>query len=288
MCNNCLQLSWIRTNNNMPKNKKPRQSARSRGSRPQPADWVLVLHVKLKVVNVHSLVSIHSSTKTRPTGPNDHPNVTVAVARCGGGGGARRPGGGTQRDSLGLVGEAGGPRRLVSVQVTVQHVETEAAHLRRHHHLPHAASRAGSRAQIRGEAGRIVAGRGRGQHGCTAATTTATAATTTTTTVVHVSPRSPQAVDSAHGPRCNSGGGGGGGTDPQVCPTVSGSRHPTPRPHPARTPRPGGSRQLLLLHPAAPGRHLGTICTDTPLPTHNRHRGMGGGERQPDAQIPEL
>lgn len=57
---------------------------------------------------------------------------------------------------------------------------------------------------------------------------------------------------------------------------MSASCHPASRPHPGGTPRPGRSRQFLLLHPAAPGRHLGTICTDTPLPTHNRHRGKGG------------
>lgn len=34
------------------------------------------------------------------------------------------------RYSLGLVGEAGGPGLLVSIQVTVEHIEAKAAHLR--------------------------------------------------------------------------------------------------------------------------------------------------------------
>lgn len=34
------------------------------------------------------------------------------------------------RYSLGLVGEAGGPGLLISIQVTVEHIEAKAAHLR--------------------------------------------------------------------------------------------------------------------------------------------------------------
>ena len=178
--------------------------------------------------------------------------------------------------SLGIICKPGCSRRLVSVQMAIKHVKTEAAHLRRDHHLSASTSRTGSRAEIRGEAGWRVTGRGWGQSVRAAATTTTTAATNDT-------PGSPQAVGSAHvRRRCN----GRGGANPQLRATMSGSWHPASRPHPAGTPRPGRSRQFLLLHPAAPGRHLGTICTDTPLPTHNRHRGKGGGERRPDVEIP--
>lgn len=171
--------------------------------------------------------------------------------------------------SLGIICKPGCSRRLVSIKMTIKHVKTEAAHLRWDHHFPASASRAGSRAKIRGEAGWGVTGRGWGQSVSSAATTT------TTATAANVTPRSPQAVHSANVPsRCHSRG----GANPQLRAAMSGSCHPASRPHPAGTPRPGRSRQFLLLHPAAPGRHLGTICTDTPLPTHNRHRGMGGGD----------
>ena len=178
--------------------------------------------------------------------------------------------------SLGIICKPGCSRRLVSVQMAIKHVKTEAAHLRWDDHFSASTSRTGSRAEIRGEAGWSVTGRGWGQSVCAAATTTTTAA-------ANVTPGSPQAVGSAHvRPCCN----GRGGANPQLRATMSGSCHPASRPHPAGTPRPGRSRQFLLLHPAAPGRHLGTICTDTPLPTHNRHRGKGGGERRPDVEIP--
>lgn len=64
------------------------------------------------------------------------------------------------RYSLGLVGEPGGPGLLVSVQVTVEHIEAKAAHLRWHHHLPGAGrwGRGGGRQGGRGWGG---GGRGR-------------------------------------------------------------------------------------------------------------------------------
>lgn len=160
--------------------------------------------------------------------------------------------------------------------MAIKHVKTEAAHLRWHDHLSASTSRPRSRTKIRGEAGWSVTGRGWGQSVCAAATTTTTAAANAT-------PGSPQAVGSAHIHCCCNGR---GGANPQLRATMSGSCHPASRPHPAGTPRPGRSRQFLLLHPAAPGRHLGTICTDTPLPTHNRHRGKGGGGRRADVEIP--
>lgn len=181
-----------------------------------------------------------------------------------------------QKYSLGIICKPGCSRRLVSVQMAIKHVKTEAAHLRWDDHFSASTSRTRSRAEIRGEAGWSVTGRGWGQSVCAAATTTTTAA-------ANVTPGSPQAVGSAHVRRCCNGR---GGANPQLRATMSGSCHPASRPHPAGTPRPGRSRQFLLLHPAAPGRHLGTICTDTPLPTHNRHRGKGGGERRPDVEIP--
>lgn len=160
--------------------------------------------------------------------------------------------------------------------MAIKHVKTEAAHLRWDDHFSASTSRTGSRAEIRGEAGWGVTSRCWGQSVCAAATTTTTAA-------ANVTPGSPQAVRSAYVRSCcNSRG----GANPQLRATMSGSCHPASRPHTAGTPRPGWSRQFLLLHPAAPGRHLGTICTDTPLPTHNRHRGKGGGERRPDVEIP--
>ena len=171
-----------------------------------------------------------------------------------------------RRNLLGIVCKPGCSGRLVSIQMAIKHVETEAAHLRRDNHLPASTSRTRSRAEIRGEASWVVASWCRGQ--CVGATTTTS--------------RTSQAVHSVHVPRRNSRR----GTNPQVRSTMSGPCQPVSSPHPARTPRPGGSRQLLLLHPAAPGRHLGTICTDTPLPTHHRHRGEGGGERRPDVEIP--
>lgn len=181
-----------------------------------------------------------------------------------------------QKYSLGIISKPGCSRRLISVQMAIKHVKTEAAHLRWDYHFSASTSRTGSRAEIRGEAGWSVTGRVRGQSVCAAATTT-------TTTAANVTPGSPQAVGSAHVRCCcNSRG----GANPQLRATMSGSCHPASRPHPAGTPRSGRSRQFLLLHPAAPGRHLGTICTDTPLPTHNRHRGKGGGERRPDVEIP--
>lgn len=70
---------------------------------------------------------------------------------------------------VGVVGEAGAPRGLVAVEVTVEHVEAEAAHLGRHHHLP-AAGPAGAGAGggeqrggggRRGEAGGAPAAAGR-------------------------------------------------------------------------------------------------------------------------------
>lgn len=183
--------------------------------------------------------------------------------------------------SLGIVCKPGCSRRLVSVQMAIEHVKTEAAHLSWDDHFSASTSRTRSRAEIRGEAGWRVAGRGRGrrQSACAAAATT---------TAANVTPGSPQAVGSAHVRRCCNGG---WGANPQLRATVSVSCHPASRPQPAGTPRPGRSRQFLLLHPAAPGRHLGTICTDTPLPTHNRHREKGGGgetstrRRNPTAPI---
>lgn len=173
--------------------------------------------------------------------------------------------------SLGIICKPGCSRRLVSIKMAIKHVKTEAAHLRWDDHFPASTSRTGSRAKIRGEAGWGVTGRGWGQSVGSAATTTTAAAAA----AANVTPRSPQAVGSANVPsRCHSRG----GANPQLRAAMSGSCHPASRPHPAGTPRPGRSRQFLLLHPAAPGRHLGTICTDTPLPTHNRHRGKGGGD----------
>lgn len=188
--------------------------------------------------------------------------------------------------SLGIVCKPGCSRRLVSVQMAIKHVKTEAAHLRWDDHFSASTSRTRSRAEIRGEAGWSVTGRGWGQSVRATATTTTSTATTTAAAAAaaaNVTPGSPQAVGSAHVRRCCYGR---RGANPQLRATMSGSCHPASRPHPAGTPRPGRSRQFLLLHPAAPGRHLGTICTDTPLPTHNRHRGKGGGERRPDVEIP--
>lgn len=64
------------------------------------------------------------------------------------------------RYSLGLVGEPGGPGLLVSVQVTVEHIEAKAAHLRWHHHLP-GAGRWGRGGGRQGGRGRGGGGRGR-------------------------------------------------------------------------------------------------------------------------------
>lgn len=140
--------------------------------------------------------------------------------------------------------------------MAIKHVEAEAAHLRRDHHP---ASPAESGAQIRREAVCTVAPRSWGHRVDAAAAAAA--------------PGTPQAIRPAHIPRLH----GGGGADPQIRSAVSCPGHPAPRA--AGTPRPGGSRQLRLLHPAAPGRHLGAIGTDTPLPTHRCHRGLGGGSR---------
>lgn len=184
--------------------------------------------------------------------------------------------------SLGIICKPGCSRRLVSVQMAIKHVKTEAAHLRRDDHFSAATSWTWSRAEIRGEAGCSVTGRGWRQR---VRATAAAATTTTTTTAAAAANGSPQAVGSAQVCRwCNSRG----GANPQLRTAMSASCHPASRPHPGGTPRPGRSRQFLLLHPAAPGRHLGTICTDTPLPTHNRHRGKGGvrGERRADVEIP--
>lgn len=178
-----------------------------------------------------------------------------------------------QKYSLGIVCKPGCSRRLVSVQMAIKHVKTEAAHLRGDDHFPATTSRTWSRAEIRGEAGCSVTGRGWGQRVCATAAAAA-----------NVTPGSPQAVGSAHVRRSRNSR---GRANPQLRAAMSGSCDPASRrPHPTGTPRTGRSRQFLLLHPAAPGRHLGTICTDTPLPTHNRHRGKGGGERRPDVEIP--
>lgn len=178
--------------------------------------------------------------------------------------------------SLGIICKPGCSRRLISVQMAIKYVKTETAHLCWDDHFSASTSRTGSRVEIRGKTGWVVTGRGWGQ-------SVGAAAPTTTTAAANVTPGSPQAVGSVHvRSRCNRRR----GANPQLRATMSGSCHPASRPHTAGTPRPGRSRQFLLLHPAAPGRHLGTICTDTPLPTHYRHRGKGGGERRPDVKVP--
>lgn len=178
--------------------------------------------------------------------------------------------------SLGIICKPGCSRRLISVQMAIKYVKTETAHLCWDDHFSASTSRTGSRVEIRGKTGWVVTGRGWGQ-------SVGAAASTTTTAAANVTPGSPQAVGSVHvRSRCNRRR----GANPQLRATMSGSCHPASRPHTAGTPRSGRSRQFLLLHPAAPGRHLGTICTDTPLPTHYRHRGKGGGERRPDVEVP--
>lgn len=179
--------------------------------------------------------------------------------------------------SLGIICKPGCSRRLISVQMAIKYVKTETAHLCWDDHFSASTSRTGSRVEIRGKTGWIVTGRGWGQ------SVGAAASTTTTTAAANVTPGSPQAVGSVHVCSCCNRR---RGANPQFRATMSGSCHPASRPHTAGTPRPGRSRQFLLLHPAAPGRHLGTICTDTPLPTHYRHRGKGGGERRPDVKVP--
>lgn len=151
--------------------------------------------------------------------------------------------------------------------MAIENVKTEAAHFRRNNHLPAPAARAGSPAEVRGKTSGAVASRSWGEP-----VAVAVAANATT--------RTPQAVHPIHAPRrhCRRG------ANPQVRAAVS--RPSSTAPRPAETPRTGGPRHLLLLHPAAPGRHLGTICTDTPLPTHRRHRGRGGGKRRPDVETP--
>lgn len=132
----------------------------------------------------------------------------------------------TRKYSLGIICKPGCSRRLVSVQMAIKHVKTEAAHLRRNDHFSASTSRTRSWAEIRGEAGCIISGRGWGQSVCAAATTTTTAA-------ANVTPGSPQAVGSAHvRRRCNCRG----GANPQLRATMSGSCHPASRPHPAGTP----------------------------------------------------
>lgn len=196
-------------------------------------------------------------------------------ARTGAGGGgdgagrgvrAGEPGGPGhgRRYSLGVVGEAGAPRGLVAVQVTVEHIEAEAAHLGRHHHLP-ATGPAGTgagggeqRGGRRGEAGGAPAAAGRQRRGEGAA---------------GGAPRQPPKAVEAGAPRR--------GQRPRLAPR---RRRPTAVGAAAAASRAGrargrGTGEFLLLHPAATRRHLGAVSPHAALPTHGGGAGRPAGGR---------
>lgn len=142
--------------------------------------------------------------------------------------------------SLGLVGETGGPGLLVAVQVTVEHVEAEAAHLGGHHHFPGGRGRrgrGGGGGQERGHA--AAGGCRRGPPAAARGDREGAAAAAARQRAQPVQARPSAAA-----------------AEPQV-PGAGLAVHRAVRSR-RRAPRAGRGRagQFLLLHPAAARRHL--------------------------------